>query len=163
MSVGVEKATRWKVLLFTAVVVLGASAKAGSAQSAVRALRKAHPEITWNVKSAVSADVNCDGKPEVIVLGADKNDRVVVAIVSSGDPRQQQLLSFPIRSSTQDGFCSVPNRVEISPLECRSEEGTLPGCKQVAGCQEFAVSDGMCDGFNFYWDASQKRLAWWRN
>lgn len=143
-------------------VVLAGYAKANPAEQALAALKKAHPEITWNEKSEVSADVNCDGKPEVIVLGSEK-DQVVVAVVPSENSEKQQLLRFPTRSSTQDAFCAIPTKIHLSPLDCDSDEGPLSGCKPTKRCKEFTVVDDECDPFNFYWDASRKKLAWWRN
>ena len=129
---------------------------------AIKNLRKLQPDIQWNEKSAVIADVNCDGKRESIVVGKQKSD-VVVAIVSGQRQDKSDLMSFPIDSATQNGFCGVPVSIEISPLDCASNGDALPGSKPVQGCQQFSVVDDECDPFNFYWDSAHKRLAWWRN
>lgn len=143
--------------------VAAAGAKTARTQLAVKRLREARPEIEWDGKSAAFGDVNCDGKLESIVLGRQEN-KVVVAVVS-GDPhsKPQLLLTFPIRSDAQDGFCSMPVRIQVVPLDCSSEDGPLAGCKSVKGCKEFSVADDECDSFNFYWNFSQSSLGWWRH
>ena len=149
------------LLLVVIALVASANAKFNPSALAVAALHKAHPEIEWNEKSAVIADVDCDGKSEVIVLGAESG-QVVVAVVSVGNLDQQRLLKFPVRPDAEDGFCAVPNRVKVSRLECSTDEGPLPGCKPIRSCKEFTVADDDCDSFNFYWDASRKTFGWWR-
>lgn len=56
----------------------------------------------------------------------------------------------------------MPTRVEISPHDCDSGEGPLPDCKVSRSCKDFSVVDDDCDSFNFYWDSTHKKLAWWR-
>ena len=144
------------------MALLGASAnkQLSKTDDMVSKLQKSHPEVSWNTKSAILADVTCDGKFDAVVLGSQK-DTVVVGVVS-GAPDKAQLFLFPIRRDTQDGFCAVPKRIEASPLDCQTDEGPLPGCKPIKGCKEFSVIDDECDSFNFYWDSSRKSLAWWR-
>ena len=136
-------------------------AQTSKSVASIDALRHSHPTITWDTKSAKVADVNCDGKLDTIVLGSEKNN-VVVAVLSGAPSVAPSLFTFPVNQHTQDSFCSVPKRIEISPLDCASDEGTLPGCKQYKGCRAFSVVDDDCDSFHFYWDSSRKTLAWWR-
>ena len=141
---------------------LVANAQPSRKDSVLTNLRKAYPAVAWNEKSVTLADVNCDGKPETILLGSEKSE-VVIAIVSPKSQKKPQLFSFPISSATQNGFCRMPVRIVVSPLECESDSGPLPGCKPTRSCKEFTVADDECDGFNFYWDSSRKSLAWWRH
>lgn len=138
-----------------------AIAQTSKTDAAVEALRRVHPATIWNVKSARVADVDCDSKPDTIVIGLERG-KVAIGIVWGNANKQPQVLTFPIRRDTQDGFCAVPSQIETSPLDCRSEAGTLPGCKVSNGCQAFSLRDDECDPFNFYWDAVHKKLAWWR-
>ena len=138
------------------------AAQVSQSRLAIKNLRKAQPEVEWNEKSAVGADVNCDGRRETIVLGKQKNN-VVIAVVSGQHQNDPQLMSFPIGGGAQNAFCGIPLRVELSTLQCNTDIGPLPGCKKVRGCQEFTVVDDECDGFNFYWDSSRKSLQWWRH
>ncbi len=128
---------------------------------ALNRLHQLHPAVKWDSQSIKTADVNCDGKLDTLVIGTEK-DNVVVAVVWGTPKSSPQLFSFPIRRDTQSGFCTVPKKIEVSPLDCESDEGTLPGCTVVKGCKSFTVIDDDCDPFNFYWDASRKTLAWWR-
>jgi hypothetical protein len=150
------------IFFVATTLVASVGAQASKTKPAVRELRKAHPTVNWNSKSAIVADVTCDGKPDTVVLGSDKND-VVIGVVSGDRPNKTEVLSFPVKAATQDGFCSFPTRIETSPLACQSDQGALPGCKPNEDCRAFTVVDDDCDPFNFYWDSSRKTLAWWRN
>jgi hypothetical protein len=153
--------TCWSFVI-GAILSATAIAQASKPEEMVSKLQKAHPQVSWNSKSAVVADVTCDGKPDTVVLGSQK-DAVVIGVVSGAHQDNIQILSFPIRRDSQDGFCAVPKRIETSSLDCDSGEGPLPGCKPVKGCQEFSVIEEECDSFNFYWDSSRRSLVWWRH
>ena len=144
------------------ILVCFSSVQVAKTEAAVGALQKSHPAARWNNKSATVADVTCDGKPETIILGSEKNS-VVIGVVSGANPTETQVFSFPVEAGTQNGFCAVPKRIEVSSLDCKTEGGALPGCEPIKGCQAFSVNDNECDPFNFYWDASRKSLAWWRH
>jgi hypothetical protein len=122
-------------------------------------LRK--PGVIWHVKSAQTADVNCDGRPDTILLGTARN-RVWAAIIPGGGGKPQTM-EFPVAPGFQSGFCGVPKRINIEPLSCSSEDGPLDGSKPVRSCKAFSLDDGECDPFNFYWDSRHKRMRWWRN
>ncbi len=150
------------VILIAISLGLATAAQVSKSDVAVNHLVKAHPEVQWDHESAAVADVNCDRKTESIVLGKQANE-VVIAVVSGGRQDKPELLYFPIRADTQDGFCAMPVRIEVYSLECDSDEGSLPGCRPAKGCQAFTVRDDECDGFNFYWNSSRKSLVWWRH
>jgi hypothetical protein len=148
------------LLIFTLEAALAAQAPAP--KSAFDVLHESNPSITWNIDSTKTADVDCDGHPDTLMLGYEK-DQVAVGIVS-GAKRPPRIFLFPItRPDRQDGFCAKPQTINISPLSCDNEGGPLPGCKAIAGCKEFSIPDEGCDAFNFYWDASRATVVWWRH
>jgi len=126
----------------------------------IATLQQFRPSTNWNSASAKVADVDCDAKPDTVTLGSEKG-KVVIGVVW-GAHKQPQLFVFPIRRDKQDGFCVALKKIDVMPIDCESDGGSLPGCKVTKGCKAFSVSDGECDPFNFYWDATQKKLAWWR-
>jgi hypothetical protein len=152
---------RSSVAVFIVTVLLGL-ASAEVSTDAIAELQRIRPGVKWDEKSAVFADVFCEGKRGMIIFGSEK-DVVVIGAVSGTRPFKTQVLSFPIRRDTQNGFCALPKRIEIFPLKCATDEGPLPGCKPARGCKEFSVMDEECDSFNFYWESSRKSLAWWRH
>lgn len=118
------------------------------------------PGVTWHASKAKTADVTCDGKPDTVAFGTGKKS-VWVGIVP-GDGGKPQVMNFPIDSGRQDGFCEVPQSIEITPITCSDPEmGKFPGCKPVKGCKDFSVVQG-CDSFHFYWDSDKKMTRWWR-
>ncbi|HTS06290.1 MAG TPA: hypothetical protein VMP68_11970 [Candidatus Eisenbacteria bacterium] len=138
-----------------------AAAQTPQTDVAIGQLQKLHPAATWKNKSAAVSDVTCDGQPDTIVFGSE-NGKVLVAVIPGGNPSKPQIFDFPLARDKQNGFCAAPTRINISRLDCDSEEGTLEGCKSVKGCKEFTVDDDDCDAFNFYWDSSQHKVRWWR-
>lgn len=145
------------------VLILGlvASAQTGS-NAAATALRKLNTTVDWNVSSAKIADVDCDGKPDTVMLGS-KKDTVVVGVVWGKASKQPQVFMFPVGRPARDEFCSNPTTIDVSPLDCQTNDSRpLPGCKVAAGCKAFSISDNNCDPFNFYWDSSRGDLSWWR-
>ncbi len=138
-----------------------ACAQTPKSKAAAAVLTKSNPTVTWNVGSAKTADVDCDGKPDTVILGFEK-DKVFVGIVWGSATRQPQILVFPINSAAQEGFCSNPTTIRVSPLDCQSDHGPLPGCEVNPSCRDFSISDNECDPFHFYWDSSRGTLAWWR-
>jgi len=132
-----------------------------TAKTAVYLLQQSNPEINWDIDSSKRGDFDCDGRKDTVVLGA-QHDRVAVGVVWGAQGKRPTVSVFPLHSPTQDGFCSVPKRVELTAHDCGSGEGTLPGCKVSQSCKDFRVVDNDCDAFNFYWDSEHKSLEWWR-
>ena len=124
-------------------------------------LKQNHPSVQWDEKSAKVADVTCDGTPDTVVFGSDPG-KVWVAVVSPNEPRNPQLLSFPLATHSQDSFCSVPVRIELEPFDCDADGEKLPGCKPVKSCSTFSLADDACDSFHFYWDSTRQTIRWWR-
>lgn len=123
------------------------------------------PKVNWNEKSLTSADVTCNGLPDHLMLGQEK-DKVWLAVVDGSKNNQLGQLrtySFGVNSSSQESVCQLPVRIEIRPLVCDSEDGNLQGCKPSKACKSFALMDDACDSINFYWDSQHKKLVHWRN
>src|ERR1700755_692802 len=70
----------------------------------IESLQRLRSTTTWNSHSAKVADVDCDSKPDTIVLGSEKN-RVLVGISWGEVNKQPQVFVFPIRQDQQNGFC----------------------------------------------------------
>ena len=153
-------AATWVTAIFLCTAM--AEGQLSQINATVDGLRRSHPSVKWNIKSARLADVTCDGDPDVMLLGSDEN-KVVVAVTSGRRQEKSQMLSFPIGRDIQDGFCAQPTRLGIVPLDCETDEGPLSGCKPSKGCRAFTISDEECDAFNFYWDSSRNAIRWWRH
>lgn len=143
---------------------LSAGAQASKPDAQIRLLRKSYPNVEWDAKSAKLADIDCDGRPDTVVLGSRENT-VAVGVVWGQRKKKPQVLFFPVEPHLQNGFCVAPKKIEVSPLNCDTSDekgGPLPGCTQKKGCQQFSVLNDDCDDFNFYWNASTHTLSWWR-
>jgi hypothetical protein len=152
------------LLSIAACSVQAEDSKATGASLAV--LREANPDVVWDEKTAVVADVTCDGVADTIVIGREKQDSAWIGIIRGVKGSQTPkpiTMKFAVGTHSQGSFCAIPVSISTGPIECNDEEtGELPGCKRVKGCSDFSVTDEECDSFNFYWDNSQKKLTWWR-
>ncbi len=160
---------RVALLLLISAIALGEAGQtlvdqAPQKISALDALRRAEPNAKWDDKSAVLADVTCDGNPDTIAVGY-KRKKVFVGVVPGGvsEPASKPMVfEFSVGEHSQESFCETPVRIKTSPLTCRSWYGRLKGCKVVRGCREFAVIDDACDSFHFFWNSSENAFNWWR-
>lgn len=154
-----KRATALVLLLFPGLVL---AAHGSGLQAALNALRKANPSVSWNASSAKTADFDCDGKADTVMIGSEKG-RAVAGVVWGSSKKHPQILTFPIGTQTQDGFSSQPETINVSRLDCKTEDGRLlPGCKTAPECKAFSIPDDETDPFNFYWDSSHGALAWRR-
>lgn len=150
------------LLVVVLILELISFAQTSGSHAAATALRKLDATVNWNVSSAKTADVDCDGKPDTVILGS-KKDTVVVGVTWGTAAKRPQLFMFPVGRPSQDGFCSNATTISVSPLDCQTNDGRpLEGCKVAAGCKAFSIPDDGCDPFNFYWDSSRGTVAWWR-
>ena len=153
-----------KLSVLMALLVLGsvASAQTSGPIAAIGTLQRFDTTATWNLGSAKTADFDCDGQPDIVMLGSEK-DKVVVGVVWATRTRQPQVLKFPVGRTSENGFCSKPAKLEVLPLDCRTSDGSpLPGCRVASGCKAFSIPNSDCPAFNFYWDSSNGGLAFWR-
>jgi len=131
-------------------------------QGALKALRDANPEVGWSASSAKTADFDCDGKADTVMLGSEQG-RVAVGVVWGAPKKHPQILTFPIGKPTQDGFSNQAKTIDTFALDCKDKNGRiLPGCRITPACREFSIPDDDTDPFNFYWDSSHDALRWWR-
>lgn len=129
-------------------------------------LKQLKPEAVWDTRSAVSMDIDCDGQPDLAILGRAP-DRLFVAFfhgpVKAG--MRPEILYFA-PGHDQENVCSLNARVEPASLDydpVEQEAGELPGFRRSAQCKAFTLADQECDSFNFYWNHDSGRLNWWRH
>jgi hypothetical protein len=155
------------VLILTFLFQPPVAGRAAQSQipTAFTVLRASNPKVQWDAKTAVTADITCDGIADVIVVGYDDKS-VWVALVpgmKDGTLAKPIVQQFPIDGGVQNGFCEKPVRIEVRPQDCEGQAGSLPGCKPTQGASEFGLYDDACDHFEFYWDSAMKQLRWSRN
>ena len=149
-------------LCLAMILEVAAAAQGVRSDDAVAAFRKLDASVEWNVTSAEIADVDCDGKPDTVMLGY-KKDEVAIGIVFGAPAKRPQLFTFPVRAGSEFGFCLKPQRINVSPLICQLKDGTvLSGCKATEGCKAFSIPNSGCDAFNFYWDSSIGTVSLWQ-
>src|SRR5689334_5761468 len=127
-------------LAATTTIVALAQERA-SVESVMSALRGVNPSVSWDGRSIVSADVNCDGRIDSVAVGY-QGGAIWVGLVPGGrasGSRRPVALRFPVEVNRADAFCSTPVRLEEEPRTCRTNAGPLPGCRPAPVCVGFAV------------------------
>lgn len=126
------------------------------------------PSVRWDGRLSTYADITCDGIPDEIQVGEDK-DAVWIGIqvlpgrpLALGEKNKVVTRSFP-RGQSDGAFCGPPRKVEVYDRSCEGEDGKpMAGCHPEKSCKAFTVSDDACDGFNFFWDDDHGTISWWR-
>ena len=126
-------------------------------------LKQAKPNVQWDAKSGVTANFDGSQKSGGAMLGYAGN-KVTLAIQtgSGAKGRRFQYLDFSVGPGTQAAVCAAPAKLEVYPLDCTTEDGTLPGCKATARMSGLSIVDGECDSIHLYWSHSSKSMQWWR-
>src|SRR4051812_20216862 len=88
-------------------------------KAALGGLQAAKPKVNWDDKTAVSADVTCDGKVDTALIGYEEGFVWPGVIPGyAGDGRAKPMtFRFTVGKDTQDSFCRVPVRIETSAIE----------------------------------------------
>lgn len=122
-------------------------------------------KVTWDKKSAIAVDINCDGSKDYAILGKSKRGVTVALIVGPfSEKSRMESFEFFVGESWQDSLCKLPARLVIESLDYDPTEmvGKLPGFRRSKKCNAFRLADNACDSFHFYWDHQTNTLAWWR-
>jgi len=138
--------------VFVFLLAQGGLAAEPQPVAAIKALQATNQKVNWDAKTAVVDDVTCDGIPDTVIVGYEQ-DAIWLGVVpgtKSDKLGKPTTTRFFLGKQTQDSLCAAPVRIEVYPIECEDENGSLPGCKAVKGCSAFSLIDDSCDSFHFY-------------
>jgi hypothetical protein len=152
---------------------------AQDASKSAERLKKAYPKVQWNVDSATSLDIDCDGLqdtfywgidpevPHTYLIGGKKQNyvyREVALGFEFGSHAKPQKDNVPfIKNTGYYGFRSEPNKIDVQPLSCDWEGGTIPSCVKKEHCQSLWVRDGQDGEVFVFWDSQRKQVNWVRH
>jgi hypothetical protein len=131
-------------------------------QEALHSLSVTRPDVKWDVKSALSADFDCDGSLDEALLGRTAG-KVFVGIVRAAG-KQPQILEFGVNPNAQDAICQEPSTLTIESLDYdpTEEVGKVDGFQRSRRCKGLLLSGGECDPIHLYWNYRTKHIGWWR-
>src|SRR3954470_20708781 len=84
-----------------------------SVESVLSALRGISPGVSWDARTILSADVNCDGRVDSVAVGY-QGGAIWVGLVPGGRAsglRRPVALRYPVEVGKADAFCSTPVRL----------------------------------------------------
>lgn len=142
-------------------------ASAGEQINAISVLKSAEPDVMWETGSQVVADINCDGKDDVSMIGKTKDQFIIATVlgpINSGSSVSFVRLRGYGNRQYQDSV-SEPNpklTKEMLDYDPTGMVGDLPGFLQSKTCTGLNLSSGETDSFHFYWNHASSQLEWWR-
>jgi hypothetical protein len=159
------------IRILIAVALLGcafgqaaeAQPRQSTQQEALRLLSASRPDIKWELKSALSADIDCDGSPDKIFLGRAAG-KIYVGVVRAVI-KEPEILEFGVGPHAQDSLCQEPAKLKIESLDydLDGEIGPLDGFRRSRRCKGLLLSGGECDPIHLYWNYNVNHMGWWRN
>jgi hypothetical protein len=127
--------------------------RVGPAQprDAFHVISQARPQIVWEEKTRIRADMNCDRETDDAFLGR-ADGSVYVGVIASG-VAMPEVLPFAVDAGKQAAICAEPAVLTAEPLD-------PPG---PGGCAGLRLEGGDCDSIHLFWDRQSNRLSWSRN
>jgi hypothetical protein len=158
MKFWIACATVWAGL----AVASGVSASPDADQQ-IRSLEAAiGPNVKLDKGHALHADVTCDGRKDMVLVGY-KRDKIWIGVIAS-QFRKPMTFEFAVDRAKQAAICVIPVRLRSYPIFCSDEDyGHYDGCRAIKSCKGFAISDGECDPIEFHWNYRDKTLDWIRH
>ena len=108
---------------------------------------------------SVRADFNGDGRVDKAWL-IQHADYVEVRVLPNGSTRPQSLF-FAVNAGVIGAICGLPASLTAETHDCKSDSGSLPGCKASNSAKGLRLSGGDCDAIHMYWDQRDGKMAWW--
>ncbi len=127
---------------------------------ALNRLQQTAPQQIWQAQRPLQVDIDCDGRPDFVFLSQTRQ-QAMVGIVFGNRRLPVFTQSIAIGDPQQDSLCDGPAEIASDSLRELPPDGA-PGYRTSKTCRAFRLVGGECDAFHFYWDASNKRPAWWR-
>lgn len=156
-----------------ALVVGNAVAQTAPKQStfanAVSVLQAKYPKFEWQVKSAITIDINADGINDVAVLGYT-NDTAAVGVVLGSRRAAKPVTSYmdfmrgdPSVERSMSGRNGTLKAVRQAATLQEALDSQAEGYRACARCYEVeVVGDEGSDQIFIYWDTVSNSLNWWR-
>ena len=150
------------MLLVGAIATASQNIPATSSRTALERLSEAAPDVRWEAKSGLRADLDCDGRPDQAFLGRDAG-RVYVGLVRAA-AQKPEILDFAVDPGAQKAICEEPANLVVESLDYdpTSAVGAVDGFRRSRTCKGLKLSGGECDSLHLFWNHALKRIDWWR-
>jgi hypothetical protein len=132
----------------------------------IRLMMSTYPDITWDIKSALKADINDDGFQDDALVGKKGKSQIAIAVILSGSKKESKIhvLNFGVSPGRQDAVGYLPARLTIESMDYDPSEmvGKLPGFKRSKKAQGLCLDDELTDSIHIFWNHQTHELDWWR-
>jgi hypothetical protein len=146
-------------VLLATCFVQGASPKVGAVAQAAARFR---PELTWQPKSVIKGDFNCDGRSDVAILGTNA-EHIGVAIFVSGLARKPEYIEYSARAFNVRLVTIHAEDMDFDAKELANDIGyELKGMRRSKTCKGISLNDDATDASHIYWNHLSRLFEDWR-
>jgi hypothetical protein len=157
---------RWPGYVYQAYYHAGG--EGGEGEEALPILKQTFPEFRWDYKTAIQADIDGDGVPDIAMLGYMKDQAAVGVVLGKKKDGKVvvKYLAFDRGGGSQRAMNGRTGKLYVYPdgEGPREALGELPeGYKICNDCFEIEVVGDMdTDPIWIYWNHVTNDLSWWR-
>lgn len=157
---------RWPGYVYQAYYHVGG--EGGDGEEALPVLKQKFPKFRWDYNTAVQADIDGDGMPDIAMLGYTKDQAAVGVVLGEKKDGKQvvKYLVFDRGGQSQRAMSGRTGKLKVYPDDKSPQDalGKLPeGYKICDDCFEIeVVGDGDSDPIWIYWNHVTNDLGWWR-
>lgn len=119
--------------------------------------------VTWEPRSVLVADVDCDGKPDSAFVGRSAV-RVAVGLIRGGG-LAPDVISFGVHGAAREdevGSSDAKLILESLGYDPRDMIGDIAGFQRSTVCKGLNLGDGESDSMHLFWNHTSHHLDWWR-
>ena len=147
--------TRFAIGIFCFIPLLAVAAT----NDAATAANYFFPNFEWKTGTVKKADLNCDGRTDLAILGFN-GGKVGVAIFMHGHRQKPALLEF---AAYEPKLAEL--KIEMltnTRTDFREMLGEMPdGYRRSKVCRGLSVGDGDRDSTHIYWNHKKKGFSTW--
>jgi hypothetical protein len=149
------------VLALCSTALAGHSFATPNGLSPMDAAQHFRPDVSWRAGSVLTADVDCDGRKDYVLLGAAAHE-VVVALFRAGLGKAPDTVAFPIARFEPSFLRLDLERLDVTDAQFKEMLGERPeGYVRSSRCFGLSLGDGERDSVHLYWYKARREFGAW--
>ena len=118
-------------------------------------------DAQWKLNQAITADVACDGKRDVVLLGSTEHE-VIILVFRSGLKKKPDAILFQTSRVAKETVSLTTESLDVDDTDFKQMLGETPeGFRRSKICKGLRLSDGQKDALHVYWHRKRHELSAW--